>query len=131
MAYINDADFIRMLSKYTHIKQSVLKEIRDAECLITKRLLEGGNQISFGDLGKFRLRDMAEQKERTWKNPHTNEIVTIESKPPYQKPMFQFSIPFKAKIRERALCCLKMIICFRLIKTKSNPLQLSDLMQTQ
>lgn len=101
MAYINDADFIRMLSKYTHIKQSVLKEIRDAECLITKRLLEEGNQISFGDLGKFRLRDMAEQKERAWKNPHTNEIVTIESKPPYQKPMFQFSIPFKAKIREK------------------------------
>ena len=101
MAYINDADFIRMLSKYTHIKQSVLKEIRDAECLITKRLLEEGNQISFGDLGKFRLIDMAEQKEKTWKNPHTNEIVTIESKPPYQKPMFQFSIPFKAKIREK------------------------------
>lgn len=101
MAYISDADIVKMVSQYCGITQNVIDDIRKAECLITEKLLKSGNQISYGSLGKFRLKEHSPQEARDMKLPSTGEIKHLEAKPAYQSPDFLFARKLKAEIREK------------------------------
>lgn len=99
MGYVNRDELVRLVAKYTGFTISDTREMVEAYTVIVERLLREGHSVRFGDLGRFKLKDMAAQSERKGYSPKVKGLVTISAKPAYKKPEFAFTQSFRKEIR--------------------------------
>ena len=99
MGYVNREELVKLLAQYTGFTISDTRELVEGYTTIVERLLRAGHEVRFGDLGRFKLKDMAAQSERKGYSPKTKGTITIAAKPAYKKPEFAFTKSFRKEIR--------------------------------
>ena len=102
MALVNYKDLVRMVSKYSGFKKSVVDEVLEGQIRIIKKCMLEGHAIKLKDFGSFRLQEKPAQPGREMKIPLTGEIRWIDPKPEYQRPFFKFYPEFEKEVRKKS-----------------------------
>lgn len=102
MAIIKYDDLVRMVSKYSGFKKSVVDEVLYGQIRIIKKCMLQGHTIKLRDLGGFKLQEKPAKPGREMKIPYTGEIKWIDPKPEYQKPFFKFYPEFEKEVRKKS-----------------------------
>ena len=92
---------IKLTAQYIGCSYNVAEQIIKAYGYIVYRLLLEGYDVRLPNVGRFYLTTQKEQPERQWKDPRTNEYVTLAPKPAYQKPDFKFFPSIIKDVREK------------------------------
>ena len=92
---------IKLTAQYVGCSYNVAEQIIKAYGYIVYRLLLEGYDVRLPNVGRFYLTTQKEQPKRQWKDPRTNQYITLERKEAYQKPAFKFTPTVIKEIRER------------------------------
>lgn len=101
MAKVSYKEAIKLTAQYVGCPYHVADIIIKAYGHIIYKLLLEGYETRMPVLGRFYLSTHKEQPERQWKDPRTNEYVTLAPKPAYQKPDFKFFPSIIKEVREK------------------------------
>lgn len=101
MAKVSANEAIKLTAQYVGCSQQDAKTVIEGYGYIIYKLLLEGYDIRMPVLGRFYLAEKAERGEHEWKDPRSGNMITIATKPAYQKPMFKFSPAIIQEIRQK------------------------------